>query len=130
MYVDRMKPSMCISATICMLQNIVMPSALIAGCIIVAATPLFYVLTVVLPWGLAGAAVALNTANLFAMIAILIWTFVIVKCAAPGDSKKQSWQGFTPEAFQVLHLFLSHVCLSQCTNTCTVVFIAKGIKHT
>lgn len=84
-----------------MLQNIVMPSALIAVVAIIAAAPLFYMFTVSLPWGLTGAAVALNLADAFGMFAIIIWSIVIVKKAPPGDKKGESWQGFTSEAFQV-----------------------------
>jgi Na+-driven multidrug efflux pump len=83
------------------LQNIVLPSAITSGVTILLAVPVYYLFTISLPWGLLGAAVASNLAELFSFVAILSWSVVIVKSAPQGNKIAESWQGFTIEAFQV-----------------------------
>lgn len=80
-----------------------MPSALVAAAEIVVGAALYHVFTISLPWGLTGAAVALNLAEVFGLVAIIVWSIVLVKGASPGDKTGESWQGFSLEAFQVAH---------------------------
>ena len=109
-----------------MLQNIVMPSALVAAAEIVAGAALYYIFTISVPLGLNGAAIALNLAEVFGMVAIIVWSIVLIKRSPPGDKTSESWQGFSLEAFQVTHcqqLCVYHSSLHG-TNHHTVLHVA------
>ena len=86
-----------------------LPSAVVAAAEIVVGAALYYLLTGPLPWGLTGAAVALNLAEIFGVVATIVWTIVLVKFVSPGNEAGESWQGFSLEAFQVTHCLKFHV---------------------
>jgi hypothetical protein len=62
--------------------------------------PMFYGLTMALPWGLAGVALAMFILDSLTSILLVIWSCCIIRKATIGHPRFEAWQGFTLEAFQ------------------------------
>eukprot|EP00892_Ulva_mutabilis_P003458 jgi/Ulvmu1/1484/UM011_0214.1 len=64
------------SQAVLSMRNVVAPVAIVNGCCVTLARVLFYICTVWKPWGLAGAALAFDLANIANLVVRVIWNCV------------------------------------------------------
>eukprot|EP00892_Ulva_mutabilis_P006630 jgi/Ulvmu1/4339/UM002_0062.1 len=110
-------------------QNVVYPSTFVNLGVVMLAPIIFHMFTVSLPWGLAGAAAAMNASNVLDLLALIVWSIFYVQLMPMSSPVRKVWPGFTldaikrwPTFFQLGIPSMAMLCLQWWAfEVCTIV---------